>query len=200
MAFINKRFPDDISYGAISSPIFNTNVTITQSGYEQRIANWLDALHKFDVSHTVKTKDDIKSLIALYKQAAGRLHAFRFKDWTDFEITQDNCLINDDGVATQVFQCYKLYAYDLSFDVSTRKITRIVAGTFKLYKNGVLDTNYTINNDTGVVTLNTFNAQATYKFECEFDVPVRFSEDQVRVSIDDYNSYSLPCTLYEVRE
>ncbi len=44
MAFIETRFPDDISYGAAGGPGYQTDVVTVNSGAEQRNAAWQDAL------------------------------------------------------------------------------------------------------------------------------------------------------------
>ena len=43
MAFIETRFPTDIAYGSAGGPEYFTDIVITQSGYEQRNANWAQA-------------------------------------------------------------------------------------------------------------------------------------------------------------
>ena len=135
-------------------------------------------------------------------QVVGRLKGFRFKDWSDFEVTTSNCLTNEDNIATTSFQCYKKYEYDAGYTNYKRKIVKLVNGTFKLYKDAVLQTettDYTVNYNTGVITIVAFNSIATYTFSTEFDVPVRFDTDALNISIDQYNNYSMPCKLTEIR-
>jgi uncharacterized protein (TIGR02217 family) len=198
--FYEIKFPDDISYGAVGGPTFNTDITIVQSGYEQRTANWMDALHTYNVAHNVKTNDQARLLKKFFMQVRGRLIGFRFKDWSDFTIIKAESMFNDTGIATASNnQIFKKYYFDGSYPLYDRKITKIVADSFVLYKDDVVNTSYTINENTGLVDIVGFDALATYTFECEFDIPVRFGSDSAQISIDDFNSYSLPVSLQEIR-
>ena len=40
MAFIETRFPADISFGSAGGPEYSTDIVVTQGGYEQRNINW----------------------------------------------------------------------------------------------------------------------------------------------------------------
>jgi uncharacterized protein (TIGR02217 family) len=195
-------FPDDISYGAINTAKFSTDIVIVQSGKEKRNANWLDALHEYDVSHNVKTEEETQQLKALFMQSRGPLIGFRFKDWSDFQVTVNNCLTNEDNITTAIFQCFKEYEFFGGSASYKRKIVKLVDTTFKLYKDAVLQTeitDYTVDYNAGLVTIISFDALAVYTFETEFDVPVRFNNDQASISIDEYKSYSFPCKLTEIR-
>ncbi len=198
--FYEIKFPEDISYGANGGPTFNTDITIVQSGMEQRNANWMDALHTYNVSHNIKTFDQITQLKKFFMQVRGRLIGFRFKDWVDYTISKTESLINEDGIATATNnQIYKIYSFDNSYTIYDRKITKIVANSFVLYKNDVVNTDFVIDENTGLFDIVGFDALATYTFECEFDVPVRFGSDNSQISIDDYSSYSLPTSIQEIR-
>lgn len=87
MAFHEIRFPDDISYGSNGGPEFSTDIIITQGGFEQRNSNWANARAKYNVAHGVKTETQLAELIAFFRARKGRAHGFRFKDWTDYQIT-----------------------------------------------------------------------------------------------------------------
>jgi uncharacterized protein (TIGR02217 family) len=91
MAFIESpRFPEAISYGALSGPEFQTDVIIVNSGYESRNSNWETARAKFDVGHRGRTKAETDTLVAFFRSMKGRAHGFRFKDWTDYQVTHAN--------------------------------------------------------------------------------------------------------------
>ena len=91
MAFIESpRFPEAISYGALSGPEFQTDVIIVNSGYESRNSNWETARAKFDVGHRGRTKAETDTLVAFFRSMKGRAHGFRFKDWTDYQVQHAN--------------------------------------------------------------------------------------------------------------
>src|SRR5688500_4642354 len=108
MAFIEIRFPTDISYGSGGGPEYSTDIVITQSGYEQRNANWAQARASYNVAHGVKTQAQLDTLIAFFRARKGRADGFRFKDWTDYQAT-GQALGTGDGVQTG-FQLVKSYS------------------------------------------------------------------------------------------
>lgn len=158
--FINKRFPEDISYGATGGPKFSTNVIQIQNGYESRNSNWLYPLCEYDVSHGVKTMTQLKDLITFFRICRGRAIGFRFKDWTDFDILKEESAFNLDlgldGKPTA--QIYKTYTDEFT-NTEYRKITKIVENTFKLYKSDVLNTSYSIDIDTGIITFDVISSK-----------------------------------------
>lgn len=147
MAFLNIRFPDNISYGAQGGPEYSTNVVLITSGFEQRNSNWSLPKFKTDVSHAARTKEQNDELIAFFHIAKGKANSFLFKDWADYQCTQDTgVLINID---TGQHQLYKRYSN--SAGSQDRKITRPKSGTVTIYKNGS-PLSATIDYTTGIVT------------------------------------------------
>jgi uncharacterized protein (TIGR02217 family) len=195
MAFLNIRFPENISYGANGGPEFNTNVVIITSGYEQRNANWSSSKLSYDVSHAARTADQIKELIAFFRIAKGRANSFRFKDWMDYQAVEGT-LINTTGLT---FQLYKVYDNDAGQYL--RKITKPVS--VSIYKNDVLldPLDYVLDLNTGLVTFDTVESDDVLTWDGEFDVPARFDTDQLKGEIISPNIYgwsSIP--IVEVRE
>lgn len=198
MGFVETQFPTDISYGSSGGPEYTTDIVTSQSGYEQRNVNWEQARTKFNVAHGVKTKVQLDALITFFRARKGRAHGFRFKDWTDYQAT-NQAIGTGNGVATQ-FQLVKKYTNGSVTE--TRIITKPVAGTIQVYKNGVLQVSgVTIDTTTGVVTFSTAPAAAvaiTANFE--FDVPVRFDTDRLSARLESYGVHSWQdIPLVEVR-
>jgi len=79
MAFIEVRFPTDIAYGSVGGPQYFTDIVITQSGYEQRNANWSQARVQYNVAHGVKTQSQLDTLIAFFRARKGRADGFRLR-------------------------------------------------------------------------------------------------------------------------
>jgi uncharacterized protein (TIGR02217 family) len=105
MACIEVQFPTDIAYGSAGGPEYSTDIVITQSGYEQRNANWLQARARYNVAHGVKTQAQLNTLIAFFRSRKGRADGFRFKDWTDYQATAQ-AIATGDGTTT-IFSCRK---------------------------------------------------------------------------------------------
>lgn len=150
MAFLNIRFPDNISYGAMGGPEYSTNVVEVTSGFEQRNQNWSLPRFTADVAHAARTREQNEELIAFFHIAKGKANSFLYKDWADYQCTQDTgVLISTD---TGQHQLYKRYSNDGGSQ--DRKITRPKEGTVTIYVNGSPWTegvNYYIDYTTGIV-------------------------------------------------
>lgn len=191
------RFPVDISYGATGGPSWNTEVVRVVSGGEKRNRLWSTPQYRFDCAHGVKSQDQLNILLDFFYDVGGRAIPFRFKNWAEYQLTKQNSEIQ--RPTTDKLYIYKVYS------TYSRRISKIVDGTFKLYANDILVTNgYSLDIDTGIITLSNpdnYNQSTIFKVECEFDFWVRFDTDEMLVSIDNYNVYSWgQIPLVEVRE
>ena len=184
--FEEVQFPDDISYGATGGPVFSTDVVSTFSGHEQRNSNWQQARARYNVASGVKTETQWKALISFFRARRGKAVGFRYKDWSDFQGTNEQIGIGDDVQAD--FQLVKLYASG-SVAVS-RDVTKPVAGTVDIYVDSILQVSgVTVDTTTGIVTFDTPPAMGeVVTADFEFDVPVRFDSDELQLSIDSYDA------------
>lgn len=152
MAFIESpRFPDRIAFGAVGGPVFSTEVAKAASGAEQRNGAWEYPKHEWDVSQGIKTGDDFLTLRAFFYTARGRLHGWRYRDWTDYAVALTEGFIDSAGKPTG--QLHKRYTIGtLPLD---RKIAKPVTGTVVI-KNGAATlssgSHYTLDTTTGQVT------------------------------------------------
>lgn len=179
MAFIETRFPDDISYGATGGAGFNTDVIVVNSGFEQRNATWQDSKCMFDVSHGVRTQAQLNILIAFFRVMKGRANGFRFKDWTDFEVaTGEGVLTSIDATHFQLWKRYTTAATN-----HDREITKPVNGTLIITGGTVASVDYA----TGIVTMTTGTPTS---WTGEFDIPCRFDTDQMKTSMIHLNTFS----------
>ncbi len=191
------KFDDSISYGATGGPTFATNVVKIASGGEKRTRLWDTPLYRFECAHGLKTQAQLDNLIDFFYEVGGRAGGFRFKNWAEYNLTKTNCEITRP-------QTDKLYVYK-KYSNYTRRITKIVDGTFKLYANDTLVTSgYDLDIDTGIVTLlnpASYPSNTIFTCESQFDFYCRFDTDQMYVSIDNYNVYSWnQIPLIEIRE
>ena len=182
MAFHDVRFPDRIAEGAEGGPEFSTSVIVSSGGHEQRQGNWSAGRGRWNVATGLQDDNDLAVLIAFFRARAGRLHAFRFKDWSDFVL--DRALIGTTGGSATSFPILKTYVSGPSS--SARRITRPVAGTVRCWVNGTErslgagSSQVQVNLATGVITLGSALAGTTgqaIEAACEFDVPARFDTD-----------------------
>ncbi|MDE3017021.1 MAG: DUF2460 domain-containing protein [Pseudomonadota bacterium] len=188
MAFIETRFPTDIAYGSAGGPEYSTDIVITNSGYEQRNANWSQSRARYNVAHGIKTQAQLDALIAFFRARKGRADGFRFKDWSDYQTTGE-AIAAGDGVTT-VFQLTKAYASGTTSE--SRSISKPVAGTVNIYLAAVLqNSGYTLDTTTGLVTFTAApGSGVAITADFQFDVPVRFDTDRLAATLDSYSSYS----------
>lgn len=141
MSFHEIRFSDNISRGARGGPERRTQIVTLASGNEERNASWSNSRRRYDVSYGIRRADDLAAVVAFFEARNGRLHGFRFKDWSDHRSGAPSQLVTPtdqpigmgDGTTT-FFQLVKRYT---SGPQSwTRAITNPVAGSVRIAVDG----------------------------------------------------------------
>ena len=207
MAFHEIRFPDSISRGAKDGPERRTRIVELASGDEERNASWANSRRRYDVSYGVRRADDLAAVVAFFEARNGRLHAFRFKDWSDYKSCLPSAapgptdqIIGTGNGSTTTFALTKTYASGAQS--WARAIIKPVAGTVTVSLNGVAQgSGWSVNTTIGIVTFvvpPTIGAVIRAGFE--FYVPVRFDTDELPVTLDIERTGSIPSIpLIEVR-
>ncbi len=177
MAFHEVRLPTD--FESISGgPMFSTSINSLSSGFEQRIQLWSRSRRKYGFSFGGRANTDIAIITNFFISRSGPANGFRFKDWSDYKVT-DGLLVNPYPLA--VAQLTRIYSDSAGSEA--RLIKKPVAGTVTIKKNGsnfVSSGNWTIDNTTGIVTFTSTPLNTdTFTWSGEFDVPVRFVQDQL---------------------
>ena len=169
----------------MGGPEYSTSVISSSGGHEQRQANWSAARRRFNVATGLKRRADVEALLAFYIARHGRLHGFRFQDWSDYRL--DRQLIGTTTGSQASFPISKTY---LSGPTSvTRRITRPVGGTVRCWVDGIERTlgagatQFQVNLATGVITLGATLAAKPVEVLCEFDVPARFDTDALALTL-----------------
>ncbi len=197
LKFIEKRFPDDISYGSSGGPYYSTDVITMVSGHEQRNINWHQSRSQYNVAYGVKTETQLKELITFFRTCKGKAIGFRFKDWSDY--IAHNQLIGVGDGKQKVFQLIKTYE---NGDIQEHRIiTKPVEKTVKVFLNNVEFKNVLIDYTSGKISFtNPLKENVKITAHFEFDVPVRFDTDSLTTSIEAYQTHSLNnITLVEIR-
>ena len=205
MAFHDVQLPDDVEQGAQGGPAFRTTVLPIASGFEKRNQNWANTRGAWDIGYGITTKLNFSLVLDFFYARKGRLHSFRFKDWTDFEMARQ--VIGQTDTTTANFQIFKRYTS--GGQIHDRTLEKIVSGSVSVWVNNVAITEgagageYQINLLTGVITLgSTLVAQSGTDVEvlCEFDVPVRFDTDQFNITAQTFDAGAIPTLpIIEVR-
>jgi uncharacterized protein (TIGR02217 family) len=191
MAFHEIRFPDNISRGARGGPERRTQIVELASGDEERNASWANSRRRYDVAYGIRRADDLAAVVAFFEARNGRLHGFRYKDWSDYKsalpsqaITATDQQIGTGTGSLQTFQLAKRYTSGAQTWVRT--IAKPVAGTVRIALGMVEQmSGWTVDTTTGVVTFTTAPAGGVIvRAGFEFDVPVRFDSDMLDVTLD----------------
>lgn len=190
-AFHEIRFPDNISRGARGGPERRTQIVTLASGDEERNASWANSRRRYDVSYGIRRADDLAAVVAFFEARNGRLHGFRFKDWSDHcsgapsqpVSATDQPIGTGDG-RTTVFQLVKQYRSGPQG--WTRTITKPVAGSVRIAVDGTeRSSGWSVDPATGHIIFSVPPATgAAITAGFEFDVPVRFDSDTMDVTLD----------------
>jgi uncharacterized protein (TIGR02217 family) len=181
LAFLESpRFNIAIRYGTVGSPEFNTDVSIVTSGAEQRKANWLESRGAWQLSSELYTRDELRALLAFFRERRGKAGGFRFKDWSDFQATPVEGQFETVITNPNVLQMVKVYK--TGTNITTRLISKPVSGTITIYKNGVKQPAFALDYKNGLLV-----ASGTgYSWSGQFDVPARFDTDHFECAFEGY--------------
>lgn len=197
MTFLDMRFPTGISFGAVGGPGFSSDVVTLNSGFESRNQNWQDARCSYDVSKGCTSDEDRMDLIAFFRMCKGRVHSFRFKDWTDFEVdTGEGVMIQ---LTATTYQLVKRYTTDDGTD--DRDIALPYEWVIKQGVNTLIDgQHYSVDDETGILTVLGSPTPFPTAWTGKFDVPCRFDTDKLQLVAEDqgyFKSQSIP--IVEIR-
>ncbi|MDN5248123.1 MAG: DUF2460 domain-containing protein [Wolbachia endosymbiont of Tyrophagus putrescentiae] len=187
MSFIEVRLPENISYGSTGGPEFSTDIVTIHNGCEQRNVNWSKARARYNIVYGVRTDEQLLELIAFFRARRGRAVGFRFKDWSDFTVHNQEIGVGNGEQA--IFQLIRTYVSGQ--DKYTRTITKPVHDTVKICINGKDNNEYSLDYTNGKITFLTPPEKGSIiAASFEFDVPVRFDTDYLSASLDNYGSNS----------
>lgn len=189
--FHDVRFPENIGRGARGGPRRRTQVVTLSSGFEERNASWARSKREYDVSYGIRSADDLQTVVAFFEARNGRLHGFRFKDWSDYRSgapsrvpdASDQLLGTGDGSALH-FRLRKFYGAEaLGY---WRLITRPVDGSVRVALDGAEQfTGWSVDVASGIVSFDVAPApDVEVRAGFEFDVPCRFGNDALDVTLD----------------
>lgn len=185
MSFLEIRFPDSISFNSSTILEFNTTIITSKNGKEYRNVNWNNNKMKFNIVNGIKTKTELDEVIKFFRNVKGKAYGFRFKDWTDFSATNQQIGIGNGE--TKEFQLIKTYT--INGNTYTRKIKKPVISTIKVFLDGVETNDFSVDLTSGLITFEVAPSDTTIiTANFEFDVPVRFNNDLLEVSLNSLSS------------
>lgn len=194
-AFHDIRFPTNISLNASGGPERRTRIVTLASGHEERNTPWAQSRRRYDAGYGVHDLDDIHAVIAFFEARRGRLHGFRWKDWTDYRSGPpsakpsplDQLLAIADG-STARFPLTKTYASGPGAEI--RPITHPVPETVIAALDG---TPAPATVEDGAIIFAApppSGTEITAGFE--FDIPVRFDTDRLDINLAGFRAGEIP--------
>jgi uncharacterized protein (TIGR02217 family) len=176
MTFLAQPFPEDISFGAVGGPGFQTDIVIVNSGDEFRNRNWSQARARYEATYGVKTPGHASKIIAHFRNAHGMADSFPFKDWQDYQ--------HNDAGGTPVFTLLTATTFQLTkrYTSGAATVDRYIylprSATIVVTGGSGASVNYA----TGVVTV---SSGTPTSWTGEFYVPCRYDSDTLRGQIID---------------
>lgn len=193
MSYLDAYIPKCPSYGWQGGPEFSTLIVQMKNGRERRNAEIAFARHSFTVPFNNISPDDYAGIKQMHLVCRGQLHNFKFKDQLDYQA--ENEVFGQGDGATRVFQLQKTSTIS---GVSYNRQTYVIRDGATILVNGSAAT-HTIDQDRGLVTFASAPANlATIKGTWEFDLWVRFNQDNLPFSIDNIGVRTGSVGLIEV--
>jgi len=94
MAFDEVQFPPKIAYGSRGGPVFLTDVVRQENAFESRVAIYADADQKFNARSGIQSIAQLNSVVDFFYARMGKHRGFRYKDFRDFEATQEVMVVD----------------------------------------------------------------------------------------------------------
>jgi len=207
MSFHDIRFPTRLSRGSSGGPERRTEIVSLSNGFEVRNASWSHARRRYDAGMGVASADDLHDIVSFFEARRGRLHAFRWKDWLDWKSAKPSVAISATdqllGLGNGLETTFALRkGYESGGYTYFRPIQKAVIGSLLIAVDGLAQVEgggFTFDGE--VVHLAVApGAGATVTAGFEFDVPVRFSEDRIDISLMAMEAGEIPSIpVVEVR-
>ena len=209
MGFHEVRFPANLSFGSVGGPERRTEIVTLANGFEERNSPWAHARRRYDAGVSMRSLDDVETLIAFFEARQGQLNGFRWKDWSDYKSCaaskdiyfEDQVVGVGDGESTE-FQLCKTYRSGAQS--YSRPIAKPVLGSVRVGVQGeplTESVHFGVDYETGIVS---FVVPPDEEVEVmagfEFDVPVRFDTDRIQTSVASFQAGDVPSVpIVEVR-
>ncbi len=192
----DHTFPEDISSGSNGGAEFCTEIVGLDNGREQRNQRWAQARWRYDVAYGVKTWAQLRTLVGFHLQQRGRARGYRFRDPLDHTVASGvgaplQTLLT--GLGPGVFKFQFTQYYGVGTNRYARSLTKPRTGTMWVRVGASVLTegvDYTVDYETGIVTLAADPSVSLIYAAGQFDVPVRFDVDYLSINLADYLSGS----------
>lgn len=90
MDFLPIVLSDCYAFGCRITNRFNTTITMSKNGIENRLKNWKTYLKRYSITYSVKSDNEIIYLRDFFNEVMGQYYGFLFKDYTDYKISSND--------------------------------------------------------------------------------------------------------------
>lgn len=200
MIIDSVRLPEDVERGVRGGPLFSTSVLRSDGGGTSTNQNWTYPLYQGRIGYGLQSKSSLIAVQNFFWARRGRLRGFLFRDWSDYELTNQQIGVGD-GV-TLNWPIVRTYSDTvLPF---TRPITRPIEAGLNVYIDGVLLSlaSWSLLAG-GIVRIPVAVGVGDIITVSDgfFDIPVMFNTDQLDMEMQLWNAGSVPeIPISEVRE
>lgn len=180
MSFYNISFPVDIAKIATGGPEFLTNVVSTFGGTEfvQQISKLPRV--KYTIESGAMSYDEVSKLVAFFRICNGKIHSFKFKDWTDFKANKETPKRIDDTY--NKFQLIKTYSFIDT--IVKREITAPIQDSVDVFINNtqLAKDKYSVS-ESGVLSIfDDIASSNDITVDFDFEIKMRFDCDKLDIS------------------
>lgn len=190
-SFHEALLPTGYDRNSSFGPGFNTSIFQKDSGHEARFSHWTSARRRFQVTYQKRSLDELAEVLTFFHARKGSAYGFRFRDKSDFTtaanhkgspLPTDVLLV--EGSTPGTYQLRKLYG------AVVRNLTKPVSGTVRVSVDDVeVTVGWSVSTTTGIITFLS-PPSGVVKAGCQFDIPVRFLNDNLELTHVDYEAGS----------
>ena len=191
--FAEVQFPPKVSFGSSGGPGFRTSVFEVDSGQIGGAIEWERIRSRYNVKLDFVNDVELDAVQNHFYAMRGRGIGFRFKDWQDFTLSNQNFFVGD-GV-TKSFQLFKRYVSGShKFD---RIIKKPVVGTLgDILIDSVAQTDgsdFVVDFTSGFVNFDVAPVRGSVGRVSliEFDVPCRYDTDLLDIAVSEFQQFAV---------
>lgn len=176
--FIEERLLDSVSYGTVYGEAFSTDLKIMRNKTESRNMQWSESRGTYTLVFNALLEEDRAKVMKVFRTCRGMGIGFRLKNWVDYKAKNETL-----GVMTDNTQSFQLKITSFAGGYTTIKtIRKPVVGRVKVYAEGE-EVSAVVDYTKGVITV-TADIGSTISWSGEYDIPVRFDNDDIQWSVD----------------
>lgn len=204
-------FPGCPNFNFTSVPDYDVTIVERASGRRTVNRNWYYPLHLYtSVQVGDRPEDDIQRVLRFWHSIGGQSGRFLFKDYNDYKsslsaatpVTAVDMPLAETTDSPPALQMIKTYTDEEFMFTQQRIIQKPRLGTVVVAANGVpMVSGFTVDYETGLVTIDAYNPLVTYTWGGEFWVPCMFeSKPQFVITNKSGASMFIGSTDFSVRE